>query len=102
MTDTFSLALQQFWEHLKSYRVAAVNHELSEHMGILGRLVRVCYLFSLGSLCLEITHSPLNKMSQLAKYGQVHTAAQHKTKQYNPVADHCLAPGSLGSVVYDP
>lgn len=71
-------------------------------MGILGRLVRVCYLFSLGSLCLEIPHSPLNKTSQLAKYGQVHTAAKHKTKQYNPVADYCLAPGSLGSVLYDP
>lgn len=88
-------------EHLKSYRVAAVNHEFSEHLGILGRLVRVCYLFSLGSLCLEIPHSLLNKTSQLAKHGQVHTAAKLK-KQYNPVADYCLAPGSLGSVVYDP
>lgn len=65
---------------------------------------RVCYLFSLGSLCLEIPYSPLKKMSQLAKYGQVHTAAKHKTKQYNPVAHYGLALGSPspGSVVYDP
>lgn len=88
--------------HIKSYTVVAVNHDPSEHMGTLGRLVWVCYLFSLGSLCLEIPHSPLNKTSQLAKYGQVHTAAEHKTKQCDPVADYCLALGSLGSVVYDP
>jgi len=75
-TERFQTSFFWLWVHSKSYTITAVNHNPCEHMGTLGRLVWVCNLFSLGSSCLEIPHSPLNKVSQLAKYGQVHTAVK--------------------------